>query len=78
MITDQSMPGMFGIDLAREILELRPRMPIAIISGFVDEDDRREAAALGIREFLEKPVLGHGLERAVLRMLEEAPADEPK
>jgi hypothetical protein len=29
MITDQTMPQMTGVELAGEILRIRPRMPIA-------------------------------------------------
>jgi PAS domain S-box-containing protein len=77
VITDQSMPGMFGVDLARELLKLRPSLPIALISGLSDSEDRREAEAVGIRELLEKPVMGHGLERAVLRLMGDLTDEGP-
>jgi CheY-like chemotaxis protein len=34
VITDVSLPVMSGIDLARGILRLKPRMPIIIASGY--------------------------------------------
>lgn len=34
LITDISLPVMSGIDLARSILRIKPRMPIIIASGY--------------------------------------------
>jgi two-component system cell cycle response regulator CpdR len=35
VITDMSLPAMSGLDLARKILDLDPRAPIIIASGYV-------------------------------------------
>jgi two-component system cell cycle response regulator CpdR len=37
LITDVSLPVMSGIDLARNILALKPRLPIIIASGYALE-----------------------------------------
>ena len=34
VITDMTMPGMTGIDLSKEILGLRPAIPIILCTGF--------------------------------------------
>jgi PAS domain S-box-containing protein len=34
IITDQTMPGMTGVDLARRILQIRPEMPIILCTGY--------------------------------------------
>ena len=34
IITDQTMPRMTGTDLAREILNIRPEIPILVCTGF--------------------------------------------
>jgi CheY-like chemotaxis protein len=39
VITDQSMPGMTGIELAAEIRRLRPDMPILLATGYGDLPD---------------------------------------
>lgn len=65
------MPLMSGEDLARRILEIRPDMPIIMCTGFGDGPPR-SARALGIREFLMKPVVGRELAAVVLRVLEAA------
>jgi PAS domain S-box-containing protein len=67
VVTDLSMPGMSGLDFAREVLTLRSDLPILMTSGYVSPDDRDAAIALGIRELIAKPAvmeqLGHALAR---------------
>ena len=56
VITDQTMPDMTGFELAREILAVRPDMPVILATGFsslVNEDSAREA---GIKAFVMKPL----------------------
>jgi PAS domain S-box-containing protein len=56
VITDMSMPGMTGIDLADGIRQVRPELPIILASGFVDAAVREQAGILGFSEILTKPV----------------------
>lgn len=56
LITDQTMPRMTGLNLARSVHAQRPNMPIILCSGYsavVSEEDARQA---GIRKYLRKPV----------------------
>jgi PAS domain S-box-containing protein len=55
VITDQSMPGMTGADLAREILRRRPGKPVVLCTGYSDLVDPERARQLGVRSFLLKP-----------------------
>ncbi|HPC46685.1 MAG TPA: response regulator, partial [Deltaproteobacteria bacterium] len=65
VITDQTMPGMTGADLARAMLALRPDMPVILMTGFSEVMGRDEALSLGIREFIEKPFSMGDLARKV-------------
>lgn len=56
LITDQSMPNLTGTELAREVLTIRPDMPIILCTGFSESVDEEHALALGIDAFLLKPV----------------------
>lgn len=58
VISDVAMPGMSGIDLAREIKRLRPGCKIVIISGC---KIRRKSNGVNIAGFFEKPVNVAGL-----------------
>ncbi|HEY2736116.1 MAG TPA: response regulator [Polyangiales bacterium] len=55
VVTDLSMPAVSGFDLAREICQLRPDLPLLLMSGFVSERDLHESIACGIREIIQKP-----------------------
>jgi PAS domain S-box-containing protein len=57
VITDLTMPGMTGDKLVKEILAIRPEMPIILCSGFSDQVDGGKAKELGIRAFIMKPVV---------------------
>jgi YesN/AraC family two-component response regulator len=48
VIIDQRMPGLSGLETAREMLLLRPLQKIVMCSAFLDTDLRREAEGAGI------------------------------
>jgi len=56
VITDQTMPGMTGSDLARRMLQIRSDIPIILCTGFSHLIDEITAKSLGIREFALKPL----------------------
>ena len=71
VITDQTMPKMTGMKLAGELLNIRPDLPIILISGFGDEVTEKSARARGIKEFILKPVSREDLSKAVRRVIDE-------
>jgi two-component system, cell cycle sensor histidine kinase and response regulator CckA len=54
VLTDYNMPGMSGLDVAREVGALMPDLPVAIISGFIDETLREQAQRAGVRDLIFK------------------------
>ena len=54
MLTDYNMPGMSGLDVAREVLALSPRLPVAVASGYITDELQAEALAAGVREVVFK------------------------
>jgi len=56
VLTDQTMPRTTGAELAKMILATRPEMRIILCSGYSDAVDDVDAAAMGIRAMLQKPV----------------------
>jgi PAS domain S-box-containing protein len=69
-ITDQTMPGLTGIQLAREFLTLRRDIPIILFTGHSETVTPEEAQAAGIREFLMKPFGKQELAGAIRRVLD--------
>jgi CheY-like chemotaxis protein len=57
VITDMTMPNMTGVDLAREMMSIRPDLPIILCTGFSEMISKEKATSLGIRRFLMKPLL---------------------
>lgn len=55
VITDMTMPYMRGDNFARELLKLRPDIPIILCTGFNDLISEEKAKSLGIRRFVTKP-----------------------
>ncbi|QGY38857.1 response regulator [Pseudodesulfovibrio cashew] len=69
VITDQTMPNMTGLELAREILQIRPGMPIILCTGFSDAVSYDRLRDIGIGDFIMKPILKHDLIRSISRQL---------
>ncbi|HUJ69260.1 MAG TPA: response regulator, partial [Syntrophorhabdales bacterium] len=69
VITDQTMPGMTGITLAKSLLKVRPDLPIVLCTGYSDAVSQASAKTAGVREFLMKPVARQDLAEAVRRAL---------
>jgi CheY-like chemotaxis protein len=65
IITDQTMPHLTGADMAKEALSIRPDIPIILCTGFSDLVSSEEAKAMGIREYLSKPIVTRELARAI-------------
>ena len=69
VITDLSMPGASGWDVARQVKERSPSTRVMILSGWGVQQDPEQTKALGIDLVLSKPVQVHELAQAVQRLL---------
>ncbi len=56
IITDQTMPGMTGSDIARIMLQIRSDIPIILCTGYSTITSEKKAKSLGIKEFALKPL----------------------
>lgn len=56
LLTDLTMPGMTGIDLAREARRMRPQLPIVCCTGFGDDKTERRGLEAGMNAFVRKPI----------------------
>ena len=54
VVTDYNMPGLSGLDVAREVRAIRADLPVAVASGFVDEVLSAKAEEAGVRELIFK------------------------
>ncbi len=70
VVTDMTMPGLTGRELAVEMMSIRPGIPIVLCTGFSEQMDAEQAKSLGIQEFVMKPVGRKELARIVRRVLD--------
>lgn len=70
LITDQTMPAMTGVELARGILNIRGDIPILLCTGYSSLVTADEAKSLGITEFASKPLVRKELARLVRKTLD--------
>jgi PAS domain S-box-containing protein len=56
VITDMTMPGMTGAELAKELLKIRPKIPIILCTGYSEFITEEKAKKIGIQGFAFKPL----------------------
>jgi len=71
VISDLTMPHMTGIQLAKEIKKIKPDIPIILCSGFGASLPGEQIDALGISDFIMKPVIKSELAQVVRRVLDK-------
>jgi PAS domain S-box-containing protein len=69
VVTDISMQGMSGMELAQQLRMARPSVPIILTSGYIRKEDQEAASLLGINELVLKPDTIDELVRALQRSL---------
>jgi len=71
VITDQTMPGLTGEMLTKEVMRIRPDIPVILCTGFSEHVSEEQAKDIGIRAFLMKPLLLKDISQTVRRVLDE-------
>jgi CheY-like chemotaxis protein len=69
IITDLTMPGMTGIQLAEKIHALRKDLPILLVTGYSGSWTHEQLGEKGITEMMAKPIATVNLAAAVARAL---------
>jgi PAS domain S-box-containing protein len=71
VITDVTMPKMTGDELAKELLKIRPDIPVILCTGFSARMSDEKARELGIKAFIMKPTLIQEIARTIRKVLGE-------
>ena len=69
VITDEMMPDLAGTELARQIRELRPSIPVVLMSGRAVAGVVERASEVGINEVLRKPLYKRDIAESLARVL---------
>ncbi len=70
VITDQTMPGITGIELAKKMKKINKAIPIILLSGYAEAVDLKEIDMAGISKFIKKPLSMDGLSNAIQNILQ--------
>jgi len=70
VISDMTMPNLTGDQLAKEILAIKPNMPIIICTGFSERINKEQAEMIGVKGFLLKPVIKSDMAQMVRNILD--------
>ena len=65
VLADMVMPGLGGLELARDVQRLRPGVPVIIMSGYANDAATLSTTSEPGLSFLEKPFTPETLQRAV-------------
>jgi DNA-binding NtrC family response regulator len=63
-------PNMTGDRLAKELIAIRPDIPVILCTGFSKTMSDAAAAAIGIKAFAYKPIVKADLTKTVRRVLD--------
>ncbi|RPJ81048.1 MAG: response regulator, partial [Deltaproteobacteria bacterium] len=71
VITDMTMPSMTGAELARELIKIRPDIPIILCTGYSQLITPEKSNAIGIQEFVMKPFSRNEIAEAIRKVLDK-------
>lgn len=72
--TDIKMPGMSGLEMAEQMKQSRPWLPVVIVTGYGSPSNEARAEAAGVSGFLRKPLSPEMIEESAEKALSEASA----
>ena len=82
VVTDYKMPEMTGAGFMREIKQLKPEVPVVMVSGYLENDTIRELIGVGVGGVFLKPLNIFSLLERTAELIEEshkatAPVEDP-
>jgi CheY-like chemotaxis protein len=72
ILTDLALPGLSGLEVARQAREIRPGVPVILVTGWASNLDQAELERAGVAEVLYKPFRIEQLTESVRRVLGQA------
>jgi DNA-binding response OmpR family regulator len=78
ILLDLHMPGVDGMEVLRQVREIRPEIQIIIITAYGTVDRAVEALKLGAVDFIQKPFVPEEIREVVARVIDREKLDEQK
>ena len=76
VVSDLSMPRISGLQLASQVVQIRPATPVVLMSGYVREEDETAGKEIGILGFAAKGISTVKIARELDRILRGQPSAE--
>ena len=76
VMSDQTMPNMTGEMLAKELIRIRPDIPIVLCTGYSEMITEEKATALGIKKLIMKPILMREMSETIRQILDQRHKNE--
>jgi len=73
VFTDLRMPGMDGLEVAERVKARQPWTPVVIVTGYGSKPSEDRARAVGVAEFLHKPLSPEMIEDSAAKAFAQAP-----
>ena len=70
VVTDNTMPHLIGLELVRRIRDIRPEVPVMMVSGIGDVMSSEQLREQGVRRLLSKPYRSAELRAAALELIQ--------
>jgi PAS domain S-box-containing protein len=71
VVSDFNMPGLSGLDVAREMARIRAALPVVISSGHITDEQRTDMLHAGVRHLIRKENTFEELGTTVRRLLQD-------
>jgi PAS domain S-box-containing protein len=71
VISDMTMPRITGAELAKEIMRIRPNIPIVLCTGFSTDMSEEIAKKMGIQGFIMKPYVARDIANVIRQILDQ-------
>jgi PAS domain S-box-containing protein len=71
VVTDMNMPNVNGMQLAKKLIAVRPEIPVIVCTGFSERINNENAAAMGIKGLLMKPLVMKDLAEKIREVLDD-------
>jgi PAS domain S-box-containing protein len=75
VITDMTMPKMTGDILTRELIRIKPDIPVILCTGFSAKMDDQKAKTQGIKAFILKPIVKREIAEIIRKVLDGKNSD---
>ncbi len=77
VITDMTMPNMTGLELSKQLLSIRPYVPIILCTGYSETITKEKAKAFGISAFVMKPITMNEISKIIRQVLDKQASQKP-